>query len=477
MRRILFFLSIVLTAQIATAQNVGIGTTVPTEKLQVTGNIKADTLKPNAIKLITNAGAGKILTSDANGNANWQAATAVPGNVGYGVWGDCATNGNITGYQPVDDTAATAGSNFGRSLSVSGDFAVIGNWGENVNGNSAQGTATIYRYNGTNWEFFQKITDPTGTAGDRFGQSVSISGNFLVSGAFMDDVGSNTLQGSAIIFRYNGSSWVFSQKITDPIGNASDYFGECVSMSGNFMAVGAYFDDNGTAVNRGSVSFYRYNGSSWVLMHKSFDPDGAQSDYFGNEVSISGDYAVVSSFGDDDTFIDQGSVTVYKFNGTSSFVRLEKIYDITPAAEEEFGRAVSNNGSDIFVGAYKENNFKGKVSYYRYVNGAYQRIQTFLSNSTESGGMSFGYSIGASGSYLLVGSHGRDFEPEMGVGELVLYQRVGNYYYKMQSIRDPGATTNSQFGGVVAIDGTAKHFVGSNYVNSPTSKVVFGKIN
>ena len=50
------------------AGNVGIGTTTPTAKLDVTGNIK-----------IANGtqGAGKVLTSDANGLSSWQAVPIV----------------------------------------------------------------------------------------------------------------------------------------------------------------------------------------------------------------------------------------------------------------------------------------------------------------------------------------------------------------------------------------------------------------
>jgi hypothetical protein len=48
------------------AQNVGIGTTTPESKLQVTGKITADSLK-----IMVGAGTGKVLTSDSAGNAKW----------------------------------------------------------------------------------------------------------------------------------------------------------------------------------------------------------------------------------------------------------------------------------------------------------------------------------------------------------------------------------------------------------------------
>ena len=99
---------------LAAAQNVGIGTNTPGERLEVIGNIKADTIKPNAVKLILNAGAGKVLTSDAAGNANWQTNTVAAGNSGFGVWGDCATNGNISAYNPVVDTSGSVGDGLGQ---------------------------------------------------------------------------------------------------------------------------------------------------------------------------------------------------------------------------------------------------------------------------------------------------------------------------------------------------------------------------
>jgi subtilisin family serine protease len=70
--RIIFSVICMLLMLPADAQNVGIGATVPVEKLHVAGNIKADTLKPAALKIATGAADGKVLTSDATGNAVWR---------------------------------------------------------------------------------------------------------------------------------------------------------------------------------------------------------------------------------------------------------------------------------------------------------------------------------------------------------------------------------------------------------------------
>jgi hypothetical protein len=461
----------------AFAQNVGIGTTTPTEKLHVTGNARVDTIKINGLKLTPDAGAGKVLTSDAAGNASWRTASGAAPTSGFGVWGDCATNGNIGNYQPVADTSQTAGATFAEAITVSGNFAALGNLGENIGGNTAQGSVSIYMFNGTSWEFLQKITDPGGLAFDRFGISVSMSGNLLLVGSNTDDVGANTSQGSACFFRYNGSSWVFVQKLLDPGGATDDQFGYSLSVSGNLAVIGSIADDNGLlAPTRGSASFFRYNGSSWAFLHKSVDPDGATNDLFGSAVSISGDYAVVGAQGDDETDIDQGSVTVYKFNGVNTFLRLEKIVENIQSGSDQFGYSVTNNGSDVIVGAYPHNSFTGRVIYYRYINGSYEKVQTLVPAGTQTG-VHFGKSVHMSGNYLLIGAPRRDVDTETATGEMTLYQRVGNFYQKMQVIRDPAGAENGRFGDIVAIDGVSKHFVaatGSTTVAN--TKAVFGTV-
>jgi len=86
---------------------------------------------------------------------------------------------------------------------------------------------------------------------------------------------------------------------------ASDYFGYSVSISGDYAIVGAYYEDEDTSgantlTNAGSAYIFMRSGTSWSQQQKIVASDRAVGDYFGYSVSISGDYAVVGAYGEDE---------------------------------------------------------------------------------------------------------------------------------------------------------------------------------
>ncbi|MGB4850139.1 MAG: hypothetical protein WBP41_19600, partial [Saprospiraceae bacterium] len=349
------------------AQNVGIGTITPVEKLDVNGNVKADTLKPNAFKLLPNAGPGKILTSDVTGNASWASmSTQTTENIGYGVWGDCATNGNITVYQPMADTAANEADTYGGTVSISGNFAIVGSNTDDETFQN-QGSVTFYQFNGSNWELLEKLTDADAAANDVFGTSVSISGSYAIVGApFDSDVFSQ--QGSASIYQFNGSNWQLIQKITDPDGQTGDQFGSRVSISGDYAIIGAPMQMMEGHLMQGSASIYYYDGNTWTLMDKVTNPSGAAADNFGYAVAISNGYAIIGAINDDESHDNQGSASIFQFNG-SNWVLMNKVLDATSGFNDNFGYSVSISGQYAIVGSiYDDINYsnQGSASIYHY---------------------------------------------------------------------------------------------------------------
>jgi hypothetical protein len=472
-----------LSAICSFSQNVGIGTTTPSEKLQVVGNIKSDTLKPNAIKLPSNAGNGKILTSDADGNASWQKISNVlptesassytgSGNIGYGVWGDCAANGNISEYQPVADTVSFPSlSNFGYSVYTSGNYAIAGIPYDNVGTNTSQGSANIYQYDGTKWILMQKITDPGGAAGDRFGFSVSLSGNYAIVSSIWDDVGANTDQGSVSIYQYNGTSWVWMQKITDATGAVSDYFGASVSISGNMIVVGSSWDDISLSTDQGSSLFYKYNGTNWVLVQKVFDAVGLATDFFGHSVSISGNYAVVGVyFYDVGATSNQGAAVMYQYNGTN-WVFMQRLTDAQGAAYDVFGGSVSISGNYVIVGSSGDdvntNSDQGSASIYQLKNGTWVLMEK-LTDDAGAAADYFGSNVFISGNYAIVGATSDDVGVLSDKGSACIYQRVGQGWQLLQYVTDPGGKKNNGFSsGGASIDQLTKRFIVGvpNYAN------------
>ncbi len=87
------------------------------------------------------------------------------------------------------------------------------------------------------WPHIQKLLALDGTASDNFGYSVAIDGDYAIIGAYLDsDMKINS--GSAYIFKYDGTAWIQQAKLTAADGAASDYFGVSVSISGDYAIVG-----------------------------------------------------------------------------------------------------------------------------------------------------------------------------------------------------------------------------------------------
>ena len=118
------------------------------------------------------------------------------------------------------------------------------------------------------------------------GISVSLSGDTALIGAYWDDVGSNNHQGSAYVFTRNGTTWTQQAQLTANDGAAEDWFGISVSLSGDTALVGAYGDEIGSYTYQGSAYVFTRSGTTWAQQAKLTASDGTSSDYFGRSVAI-----------------------------------------------------------------------------------------------------------------------------------------------------------------------------------------------
>jgi hypothetical protein len=139
---------------------------------------------------------------------------------------------------------------------LSGDRALVGAIFDDDSGDDS-GSAYVFDFDGTTWSQAAKLTPDDGAASDIFGRSVSLSGDRALVGAFWDDDnGGNS--GSAYVFDFDGTTWSQSAKLTPDDGAASDQFGYSVSLSGHRALVGAFLDDD-NGDNSGSAYVFEFN--------------------------------------------------------------------------------------------------------------------------------------------------------------------------------------------------------------------------
>jgi len=256
----------------------------------------------------------------------------------------------------LDPSDGVGGDNFGYSVSIYGDVAIVGAAGAD----SGAGKAYIFRYNGSTWVEEAILTASDKASGDAFGCSVSIYGDVAIVGAYTADPGGVTDAGKAYIFRYNGSTWVEEAILTASDKATYDRFGNPVSIYENVAIVGAYDADPGGLSSAGKAYIFRYNGSNWVEEAILTASDKAADDWFGYSVSIYGNVAIVGAYGADPGGVtDAGKAYIFRYNG-STWVEEKILSASDKATYDAFGYCVSIYGNVSIVGA--KNASPGEVS-------------------------------------------------------------------------------------------------------------------
>jgi hypothetical protein len=306
--------------------------------------------------------------------------------------------------------------NFGYSVAISGDYAIVGAIGEDDAGGTVSGKA--YIFNVTTGALVHTLNNPNpfGTSvGDLFGYSVAISNNYAIVGARDEgDAGGND-SGKAYIFDVTTGALVHTLNNPNPFGtSAGDRFGQVVAISGDRAVVGVPNEDD--AGGTGSGKAYIFNVTTGALVHTLNNPNAysfATQDFFGGEVAISGNYAIVGATGEDDAG-GRDSGKAYIFNVTTGALvhTLNNPNAFGTSEEDRFGRSVSISGNYAIVGTSSEDDasgtFSGKAYIFNVTTGALVHTLNNPNAFGTSASDSFGWSVAISSNYAIVGAYQED---------------------------------------------------------------------
>lgn len=268
---------------------------------------------------------------------------------------------------------------------------------------------------------------------DMLGYDADISGNYAIVGAMTE----NSLQGSAYIFKLNGTSWEQQAKITASAGNSSGYYGITVTIDGDYAAVGSYGDNYA-----GAVYIYKRDGENWIEQAHITDPDGASSDRFGYSIDICGDYLAIGTHAK-----YPETAFVYKRN-EENWDLLKSITASDSNGGHSFGLSIAISEQYLAVGACEKNN-NGAVYVYENNSDSWNNEKIIECPVSSTGGL-FGFSVAVDTQSIIAGAPEENFNGNNS-GTAYIFENIDSEWIEQIKLTTD-ADANDMFGWSVDID-------------------------
>ncbi len=362
--------------------------------------------------------------------------------------------------------AVASNGDFGTTVSLSGQTAVVGDRRETINGGANYGAAYVFIRNGTTWSLQQKLIASDGAAGAFFGSSVAIDGNTLIVGAGgASNAGGG--QGAAYIFVRSGTVWSQQQKLSASDGAAGDFFGgESVAITGSTAVVGVPDRDNGAVRDQGAAYVFVRTGVSWSQQQKLLASDGGSDDRFGVRVAIERDTIVVGAhFETLGAGFGHGAAYVYVRSGTS-WSQQQKLVASDAITNAEFGGAVAISGETIMIGAPFDRN-RGAAYIFVRSGVSWSQQQKLLASNSAIGNL-FGWSVALQGDNAIAGDPGSNTN----TGSFYYFSRSGITWSQIQQVFATDPMTNAGFGAGASISGNTA-IIGANGTTTNTQGAAY----
>jgi len=357
--------------------------------------IAGDYIVTGAVKENDEAGSAYIFYKDSGGVNNW-------------------------GQQQKISVGST--ERFGVSVAIDGNYIVVGSELDS----SGSGRAYVYNWSGTSWDIQDTLKADDAAASDYFGISVSISGNYIVVGASGNSDGGDS-SGAAYIFERTGVSWNQEAKIlaSDADTLANEFFGFAVSIDGDYVAVGAPGTSDTGGGAHGAAYIFLRNGDNWNQQAR-VKPSVAGVAELGRSISLYGSTCAVGAPLNDESFeTNVGAVYVFVRSGTS-WSEESRIIASDYTSEDRLGSSVAIYDNYIVAGAPNENNYQGSVYSFLRSGTTWNQVDKQEASDGVGGGFDngnwFGYSVALNSNFAVFGSLLADLNSYTDAGSMYIYE-------------------------------------------------------
>ncbi len=330
------------------------------------------------------------------------------------------------------------------------------------------------------WDLKQKLGSTDQAPADNLGISVAISDSFMIAGAWWEEGqdGTNlpiTSSGAAYIYQLgNDGVWREIQKLISPHREVLGYFGFYVAIDQNYAMVGAFNEDHHGAGNAGRVyAYHRDADDVWILDDSLMVTNPSNADYFGSNLAIGGEYALIGAYSDDtdasggNILQDAGAAYVFKHQPDHTWIQISKLVAPDREAGDHFGKYVDIDETGVVIGAFKKDENFGLLetgaAYGAYcsscnfdnlTSAVLRKITPADQNSFEA----FGWDVAISGRWAVIGKSSESDQPGGGTGSntgaAYFYYWDNNQWIEKQKVYASDISSGAHFGRAISMDGT-----------------------
>lgn len=356
---------------------------------------------------------------------------------------------------------------FGQSVSVDGQYAVVGAYGADNTCSYGPcrnaGAAYVFRRDRGTWLQQAKLAPEDLAMGDGFGVSVSINGDYVLVGDHGQLSHAGPHSDAAYVFKRHDpgtphdtgdDSWRELARLVPDESTGITGFGWSVSISDDRALIGAPYDGTGSAY------VFKREGDTWLRQAKLTATDAASGSGLGWSVSLKGDLAVLGA--------SSGSAYVFRRGGTD-WVQQATLTagDTLPA--DFFGASVSTDGQRAIVGAPNAHDVPcgfhcgSAYVFVRHDGGTPADLSddswikdAKLLAADVAPGDAFGHSVAINGAFALVGAR----QDSRGPGAIYVFwrddkgtatDRSDDSWIEAAKLSPPDGAKNDQFGRSVAM--------------------------
>lgn len=298
-------------------------------------------------------------------------------------------------------------SNFGKNVLISENYAFVCE-GDNL----SAGSVYVYKLEGNSFIYSQKLEANIPQIQSNFGFSIDIDtvNNFLaISATFYDS------KGKVFIYKLSNNNWQFSTSISESVNNANCNFGYSLKIEDNKLIISAPFENANGFESNGKIYYYEYsNENLWTIKQTIISNNVGNSQHLG--ISVDFNNNILTASAPSNSTLASNSGCVYIFNLIENqWIQTQILYNPNALADSYFGTSITLNQDYLVVNSpynnvFENDSYSGACFIYKNTNDVFSKTQKIYPEVESEAGLFFGKSVSICDSSIIIGMPGNTYQ-------------------------------------------------------------------